>query len=116
MMAEDRRIQIGGSASVSGSQIASGDNVTQTQHLGGEPSPLDQAIARVAELLDRHAAELPEAGRARRDLGDIQDEAAEEDPDRDRMADALGRLGGRVGGIAVLAQAVRELAAQLGLG
>jgi Family of unknown function (DUF5955) len=111
MTGDDHRVQIGGNARISGSQIASGQNVSQTQNLGGAPEspPVQQAIARVAELLDRHSGELPDAHRARRDLDDIRQETAEADPDRDRVTDALNRLGARVAGIAVIAEAVREL-------
>ncbi|WP_119726973.1 DUF5955 family protein [Thermomonospora amylolytica] len=115
MAGEDHRVQIGGNANISGSQIASGRNVHQTQHVeqGGDVSAVEQAIARIAELLERHRAEIDEPHRARRDLEDIQEEVAEAEPDRERVAHALQRLGTRVAGIAVLAQAVADLAALL---
>lgn len=115
MTGDDHRVQIGGNARVSGSQIASGQNVEQTQHFDGvqDGSPVEQAIDRVAELLERHSAELPDAHRAHRDLDDIRQEVSENDPDPDRIAHALDRLAARVAGIAAIAAAVRELASLL---
>ncbi|WP_433142304.1 DUF5955 family protein [Actinomadura nitritigenes] len=113
----DRGISIGGHANVSG-QIATGDNVTQNQQVvgGGAGADVAEALARVERLLDRHAAELPEAARARRDLADVREEAEDGDPDAERMGGALARLGRRVAGVAALAEAVRALAAAVGLG
>ncbi|MFI6514762.1 DUF5955 family protein [Spirillospora sp. NPDC050679] len=111
----DRGISIGGNASVSG-QVATGDNVTQTQHQGGAAeSGALTGLARVERLLDEHADRVPEAGRARRDLADIREELEGDDPDPERMEGALGRLARRVAGVAVLAEAVQNLAGRLGL-
>ncbi|GAA2156276.1 DUF5955 family protein [Actinomadura napierensis] len=112
----DRGISIGGHANVSG-QVATGDNVTQNQQIAGAAgSDVTEALARVEALLERHAAELPEAARARRDLADVHEEAQEDDPDPERMGGALARLGRRVAGVAALAEAVRALAAAVGMG
>ncbi|MQY04431.1 DUF5955 family protein [Actinomadura macrotermitis] len=109
----DRGISIGGHASVSG-QVASGDHVIQRQESGA--APRSDAFAEVERLIGEHAAALPEAERARRDLADLRSEAAEADPDTERMQGALERLARRVSGVAVLAAAVHDLAGQLGLG
>ncbi|KAB2370845.1 DUF5955 family protein [Actinomadura montaniterrae] len=112
----DRGISIGGHANVSG-QVASGDHVTQNQRIAGASGPdAADALARVERLLEQHAAELPEAARARRDLADVREEAQEDDPDPERMGGALARLGRRVAGVAALAEAVRALAAAVGMG
>ncbi|TDD74566.1 hypothetical protein E1293_29375 [Actinomadura darangshiensis] len=109
----DRGITIGGGASVSG-QVATGDHVTQNQQVNAGPAA--EALARVERLLERHAADLAEPGRARRDLADLREEAESADADPERMRGALERLGRRVGGVAVLAEAVRSLAGALGAG
>ncbi|TDB76596.1 hypothetical protein E1264_38320 [Actinomadura sp. KC216] len=113
----DRGISIGGNANVSG-QVASGDNVTQNQQINaaGPAREVAEALARVERLLADHAAAVPDLGRARRDLADVQEEAESEDPDPERMGGALERLGRRVGGVAVLAEAVRQLGAAVGVG
>ncbi|WP_116022168.1 DUF5955 family protein [Thermomonospora umbrina] len=115
MSGDDRSFKMGGNARISNSQIALGDNVEQVQNTGGERGAdgVHLAIARVAELLDRHADELADVRRARRDLDDIRDEVEDPDPDRDRMRDALDRLGSRVAAVVVVTEAVRELSAVL---
>ncbi|MER7547173.1 DUF5955 family protein [Actinomadura sp.] len=112
----DRGIRIGGNANVSG-QIATGDNVTQNQQIdAGPPSDVADALARLERLLEAHAGDLDEPARARRDLADVREEAGSDDPDTERMEGALARLGRRVAGVAVLAEAVRALGAALGVG
>jgi len=110
----DRGVHISGNANVSG-QIATGDNVTQNQQVNAAPSAdAAAALERVAQLLERHAGELDEPQRARRDLADVREEVEEGDPDPERMEGALQRLGRRVSGVAVLAEAVHQLGAALG--
>lgn len=112
----DRGISIGGNANVSG-QIATGANVTQNQQVNAGPSgEVAEALARVERLLEQHAAEVGEPDRARRDLADVREEAESGDADPERTAGALDRLGRRVGGVAALAEAVRQLAAVVGVG
>jgi hypothetical protein len=112
----DRGISIGGSAQVSG-QIATGDNVTQNQQVNAAPpAAVTEALALVERLLDAHAAELPDPDRARRDLADIREETESADPDPERTGSALERLGRRVGGVAALAEGVRQLTTALGMG
>ncbi|WP_433332736.1 DUF5955 family protein [Spirillospora sp. CA-294931] len=115
----DRGVNIGGSASVSG-QISTGDDSVQIQGRAEAPSArpteVEQALARVAALLDEHAADLTEPERARRDLADVQEEAAQDDPDPERMEGALGRLARRVAPVVVLTEAVQQLTGLLGLG
>ncbi|WP_067475521.1 hypothetical protein [Actinomadura hibisca] len=111
----ERGITIGGNANVSG-QVASGDNVTQTQHQGGAAGSAALAeLTRVERLLDEHADQIPEVGRARRDLADVREELEGDDADTERVEGALGRLGRRVAGVTVLVEAVKNLAGQLGL-
>ncbi|MDL4814858.1 DUF5955 family protein [Actinomadura opuntiae] len=110
----DRGISIGGHANVSG-QVASGDHVTQNQQIvGAAGTDVAEALARVERLLEQHAGDLPEAGRARRDLADVREEAQEDDPDPERMNGALARLARRVSGVAALAEAVHALTTALG--
>ncbi|MEV4258146.1 DUF5955 family protein, partial [Spirillospora sp. NPDC049652] len=78
----------------------------------GPPDGTAAALDRVADLIDEHEADLPEAARARRDLADVREEAEADDPDGDRLSGALDRLARRVGGVAALAEAVHTLAAQ----
>ncbi|MEU5992330.1 DUF5955 family protein [Spirillospora sp. NPDC047418] len=113
----DRSVIIGGNANVSG-QVASGDHVTQNQQINaaGPGQDVVEALARVARLLEAHAGDLDEPGRARRDLADVQEEAGSDDPDAERMEGALGRLGRRVAGVAVLAEAVGALGTAIGIG
>ncbi|GAA0568152.1 DUF5955 family protein [Actinomadura livida] len=112
----ERGVSIGGSANVSG-QIATGDNVTQNQQINAGPAPdVAEALANVERLLEAHAAELDEPGRARRDLADIREEAESGDADPERMEGALVRLGRRVAGVAVLTEAVQQLAVTAGIG
>lgn len=115
MPGEDHHIQISDDATVIGSQIASGREVRQIQRIkwGGDASELEQALNRVAELLERHRDQIPESHRARRDLEDIRQEVTEAEPDRERVSHALQRLSVRVAGVTVLAQAVADLAALL---
>ncbi|MEV5570996.1 DUF5955 family protein [Spirillospora sp. NPDC052269] len=113
---DDRGVRIGGNARVSG-QISTGDNSVQIQNAtGGADEGTASAIGRVADLIDAHEADLPEAARARRDLADIREESETDDPDGDRVSGALERLTRRVGGVAALAEAVHALAGRLGLG
>ncbi|WP_026414785.1 DUF5955 family protein [Actinomadura oligospora] len=113
---DDRGVRIGGNARVSG-QISTGDDSVQIQGArSGEDDGTAGALDRVADLIDAHEADLPEAARARRDLADIREEAEADDPDGDRMSGALERLARRVGGVAALAEAVHVLAGQLGVG
>ncbi|MFC5745973.1 hypothetical protein [Actinomadura rugatobispora] len=110
----DRGIVIGGSARVSG-QIASGDSVTQNQQVNttvGTEAAV--ALDRVEQLLDQYGERLPEGARARRDLEDVRRELAETDPDEERIAGAMERLGRRVAGVAVLAEAVGAALGALG--
>ncbi|RFU40123.1 hypothetical protein DZF91_18750 [Actinomadura logoneensis] len=113
---DHRGVRIGGNARVSG-QISTGDHSVQIQGgpAAGPPDGTAAALARVAELIDAHEADLPEAARARRDLADVREEAETGDPDTDRMSGALDRLARRVGGVAALAEAVHALATRLGL-
>ncbi|NKZ02489.1 hypothetical protein [Actinomadura latina] len=112
----DRGIRIGGNANVSG-QVASGDQVTQNQQINTGPArEIEEALARVERLLETRAGDLDEPARARRDLADVREEAGSDDPDTERMEGALERLGRRVAGVAVLAEAVRGLAGALGVG
>lgn len=113
----DRGIRIGGNANVSG-QVASGDNVAQYQQAApaGRAADVAAALDRLDRLLAAHEAELTEPGRARRDLADVREEAGSGDPDPERMEGALARLGRRVAGVAVLAEAVGALGAALGMG
>jgi hypothetical protein len=112
----DRGIRIGGNANVSG-QVASGDHVTQNQQINaGASREVEEALARVERLLEAHAGDVDEPGRARRDLADVREEADSADPDTERMEGALTRLGRRVTGVAVLAEAVHALGTALGVG
>ncbi|MFC5183996.1 DUF5955 family protein [Actinomadura harenae] len=113
---DDRGVHIGGNARVSG-QISTGDNSVQIQGARGDADEgTAEALARVAELIAAHEADLPEAARARRDLADVREEAEADDPDDDRMSGALARLARRVAGVTALAEAVHALATRLGLG
>jgi hypothetical protein len=113
----DRGIIIGGNANVSG-QVASGDHVTQNQRIDAAAPGQDiaDALARVERLLEAHGADVEEPGRARRDLADVREEADSADPDTERMEGALTRLGRRVTGVVVLAEAVHALGTALGVG
>ncbi|GAA1807017.1 vitamin K epoxide reductase family protein [Actinomadura chokoriensis] len=111
----DRTLNISGNVY---GQVASGDHVTQNQQINAAGSGQDvvDALARVERLLEAHAGDLAEPGRARRDLADVQEEAASDEPDPERMEGALGRLGRRVAGVAVLAEAVHALGTAIGVG
>ncbi|RFS83651.1 hypothetical protein D0T12_21775 [Actinomadura spongiicola] len=115
----DRGISIGGNAHVSG-MVATGDNVTQNQQVSvassGDAAAVLERIERIERLLDQYAAEVPELDRARRDLADVREEAESDDADPERVEGALERLGRRVGGVAVLAEAVGQLGAAMGVG
>ncbi|NEA24660.1 DUF5955 family protein [Actinomadura bangladeshensis] len=113
----DRGIIIGGNANVSG-QVASGDHVTQNQRIDAAAPGQDiaDALARVERLLEAHGADVEEPGRAHRDLADIREEADSGDPDPERVEGALGRLGRRVAGVAVLAEAIHALGTAIGVG
>ncbi|WP_131735947.1 DUF5955 family protein [Actinomadura roseirufa] len=115
---DGRGISVTGNATVSG-QLATGDHVTQNQQVNGlAAGEAAEAFALVARLLDRHDRELaePDRARARRDLADIREEMAAADTDDDRMRGALDRLARRVGAVAALGEAVRQLAAVTGFG
>ncbi|XRQ10883.1 hypothetical protein ACN3XK_08295 [Actinomadura welshii] len=111
-----RGVSIGGNANVSG-QIATGDNVTQNQQINAAPpAAVAEALAHVERLLEAHAAGLDEPGRARRDLADVREEVESGDADPERVEGALARLGRRVAGVSVLAEAVQRLAVTAGIG
>jgi hypothetical protein len=112
MNSDDHSVYIGGRANVSG-QVASGEHVTQTQHIAAADPQLTAAFDRLERLLDEHAAELAEPDKARRDLADIRAEAAEPAPDRDRISDSLNRLAHRVAAVGGLAGIVKLLMDQL---
>ncbi|NKZ08015.1 hypothetical protein [Actinomadura latina] len=99
---------IGGDAQISG-QVAMGRIVRQEQHTVAA-SPERDLLDRVAALIDEHAAELPEASRAVRDLADVRQEVDAEDADPERRDNALRRLADRVAPVAAIAEAVRQLA------
>jgi hypothetical protein len=109
MTSDDHSVHIGGDANVSG-QVASGEHVTQTQHIANVDPRLMAAFDRVEALLDEHAADLAEPDKARRDFADLRAEAGESAPDRDRIADSLKRLTRRVATVGVLTEAVQILA------
>ena len=111
----DRTLNISGNVY---GQVASGDHVTQNQQINaaGPGQDVVDALARVERLLEAHAGDLAEPGRARRDLADVREEAASDDPDPERVEGALGRLGRRVAGVAVLAEAVHALGTAIGIG
>jgi CHASE3 domain sensor protein len=112
MTSDDHSVHIGGNAIVPG-QVASGERVTQTQHITAADPQLTAAFVRLEGLLDEHAAELAEPDKARRDLADVRAEAAEPAPDRDRISDSLKRLARRVAAVGGLAEAVQLLADKL---
>jgi hypothetical protein len=109
---DDHSVHIGGNATVSG-QVASGDKVTQTQHVTYADPQLNDALDRLEQLLDRHAADLAEPDKARRDLADVRAEVAEPEPDKDRISDSVKRLTARVASVGALAEAVRQIAEKL---
>ncbi|MFI0350631.1 hypothetical protein [Actinomadura sp. 9N407] len=111
----ERSVNIGGNASVSG-QISTGDDTVQIQRTEAPVSAAAESLDRVERLLERHAAEIAEVDKARRDLADIRREIEESDPDSERIGGALDRLGRRVAGVAVLTEAVGQLTTTLGLG
>jgi hypothetical protein len=109
MTSGDHSVHIGGNATVSG-QVASGEHVTQTQHVATADPRIVAAFDRVEALLDKYAADLAEPDKARRDLADARAEAGEPAPDRDRISDSLKRLARRVATVGVLTEAVQILA------
>ncbi|ROO82684.1 hypothetical protein EDD29_0166 [Actinocorallia herbida] len=112
-MRDDRSVHISG-GTVSGGQINTGDHVTMNQ-AGQDTAPeLAAALDRVAELLARHAAELPEAARAGRDLRDLREEVESADPDLPRRNGALARLTQRVTVVTPLLEAVETVRNLLG--
>jgi hypothetical protein len=104
-------MHIGGGAQISG-QVAMGRHVRQEQH-PAPASPERDLLDRIAALIDEHAAELPEASRAVRDLVDVRQEVEAEDADSERRDNALQRLADRVAPVAVIAEAVRQLTESL---
>jgi hypothetical protein len=81
--------------------------------LGGTSPEVVDALGRLERLVTRYESSLAEPGKARRDLADIREEAGHCDRDDGRLADALRRLASRVTAVGVLAEAVRELGADL---
>ncbi|MDX6738465.1 DUF5955 family protein [Actinocorallia sp. A-T 12471] len=107
-MRDDHSVHISGS-SLSGGQINTGDHVTMNQAAQGASAELAGAFDRVVELLERYAAEVPEAARARRDLGEVREEAESADPDVPRRDGALARLTHRVAAVSPLLAAVETV-------
>jgi uncharacterized protein DUF5955 len=89
------------------------DDFSQIVRLGGTSPAVVDALDRLERLLGQHANALPEPDEARRDLAAVREEAGRTDRDDGRLADALRRLAGRVTAVGVLAEAVRQLSAQL---
>lgn len=103
----------GEGAEISG-QVAMGRTVRQEQHsVPAHPrsdlAGLSDLLDRVAALIGRHAAELPDADRAARDLRDVREEVESENGDPERRDNALQRLADRVTPVAAVAEAVRQL-------
>jgi uncharacterized protein DUF5955 len=89
------------------------DDLSQIVRLGGTSPAVVDALDRLERLLGQHANALAEPDEARRDLAAVREEAGRTDRDDGRLADALRRLAGRVTAVGVLAEAVRQLSAQL---
>ncbi len=91
--------------------IAVGDNAT-INVVGAAPATEPARLAReLRALVDANAGALDQPDRARRDAAEIADELARPEPeqDRDRLADTLNRLAGRVTSVAALVEAVEAL-------
>jgi hypothetical protein len=93
--------------------VASGDRAQAIQYgSAGTPAEHDELrreLAALRELLDRYAAEVDGADKARRDADDIEQEICQAEPDRDRVTDALNRLAKRVSAVGALAVAVNKI-------
>lgn len=89
------------------------DDFNQTVRLGGTSPAVVDALDRLERLLGQHANALAEPDEARLDLAAVREEAGRAERDDGRLAGALRRLAGHVTAVGVLAEAVRQLGAQL---
>lgn len=89
------------------------ENFNQIVRLGGTSPAVVDALDRLERLLGQHVHALAEPDEARRDLAAVREEAGRADRDDGRLAGALRGLAGRVTAVGVLAEAVRQLSAQL---
>ncbi|SEF77026.1 hypothetical protein SAMN05444920_101600 [Nonomuraea solani] len=74
----------------------------------GEAGPL---LDRLERLLGEHAADLPEAAQAGRDVEDVRRELEQAEPDRSRILDALKRLSVRAAEVSVIVEVVSQIRA-----
>jgi antitoxin component HigA of HigAB toxin-antitoxin module len=106
-------IHIGGSAY---GPIAAGRGARASQHHvafnqvgNGSDDALLSALASLRELIEQHAAEIPEVDRVRRDTTELEREAVDEHRDPQRMRDTIVRIVGRVGMVGTILAAANDL-------
>jgi antitoxin component HigA of HigAB toxin-antitoxin module len=88
---------------------ASQRNVAINQVGGGSDDALLSALASLRELVERHAAEIPEVDRVRKDTLALEREAVDEHRDPHAMRDAIVRIVGRVGMVGTILAAANDL-------
>ncbi|MEV0380350.1 DUF5955 family protein [Nonomuraea sp. NPDC050643] len=114
-MNEERKDAMGYRLNVSGGEIsgaiAMGPNSSATVHNTGTPAGGEAArlLDRLERLLAEHAANLPEAVQAGRDVTDLRQELEQAQPDRSRMLDALKRLSVRAAEVSVIVEVVTQI-------
>ena len=107
-MRDDNRVHISGST-VNGSMAVGSHAQATTYHTttGTGGDDLRAALADLRRLIAAYPQQIdPRAGR---DVEDIEAEAAQPEPDPDRIRDALSRLAGRVGAVGTLVAAVARV-------
>jgi hypothetical protein len=87
--------------------VAMGRDVTVNVNQTDGADELRAQLAELRQLIAAHAGQVD--ARAQRDVDDIESEAAQPDPDPDRIRDTLTRLAGRVGAVGSLVAAVSRL-------
>jgi len=113
-------VTIGGSAF---GPIANGRGARAIQHdvsinqvVASAEDGLAAALATLRDLVERHASEIPEAARVRRDVATLETEAADPHRDPDSMRDTILRVVRRVGvagTVLAAANHVREMVESL---
>jgi hypothetical protein len=84
-----------------------------SQDVAGVEDGLTAAVATLRDLVERHASELPDAPRVRRDVATLEMEVADPHRDPEGMRDTILRVVRRVGAAATVLAAANDVRAMV---
>jgi hypothetical protein len=109
-------INIGGSSYgpvANGPRARAVQRDTSINHVTGDDAGAGEALlaslAVLREMVEQYAAQIPEAGKVRKDLDSIQSEATGPDADQPAMRDTVLRIIRRVGMVGTVLAAANDL-------